>query len=89
MECRRGSSEAQRQAFYDAIKPLAPAALEYLNSRSLNAFDPAEQRLMLLLLSFAHVAPAVELHREEEPKHARFRASMPITRAPADLPAAQ
>jgi hypothetical protein len=43
--------------------------------------------LMRLVLSFGHVAMAVELQRGEESEHAKSRAFMRITAAPADQPA--
>lgn len=86
-QCRQDSDEASRAAFYNAINELAPKALEYLDSKPLHQFDEGEQRLMNLLLSFAHVSMAVELQREEEPIHARYRPYLRITRAQADRPA--
>jgi len=85
---RQRSDEAGRQAFYAAASPLIPAALDYLDSRSLQELNDAEQQLMNLVLSFAHVAMAVELHKEQEPIHARDRHFLRITRAPADEAAA-
>ncbi len=82
--CRDISDEAGRAAFYNVAVALVPQALAYLDARPLNELDDSEQRLMKLVLSFAHVALAVELHREEELKHARNRPYMRITRAPAD-----
>lgn len=82
--CRDISDAAGRTAFYNAAVDLVPQALAYLDARSLDELDDSEQRLMKLVLSFAHVALAVELHREEEPKHARERPYMRITQAPAD-----
>lgn len=82
--CRDISDDAGRTAFYNAAVDLVPQALAYLDARPLNQLDGSEQRLMKLVLSFAHVALAVELHREEESKHARARPYMRITRAPAD-----
>jgi hypothetical protein len=84
--CRDISDEAGRAAFYNVAVELVPQALAYLDTRQLHQFDDSEQRLMKLVLSFAHVALAVELHREEEYKHARVRPYMLITRAPADQP---
>jgi hypothetical protein len=82
--CRDISDEAARSAFYNAAVSLVPQALAYLDARPLNELDDSEQRLMKLVLSFAHVSLAVELHREEEPKHARDRPYMRITKAPSD-----
>jgi hypothetical protein len=87
-DCRQRSDEQQRQAFYAAASPLIPRALDYLDSRPLAGLDDSEQCLMNLVLSFAHLAMAVELHKEEEPKHARNRHYLRITRAPADEAAA-
>jgi hypothetical protein len=58
--------------------------VDCIRGKPLNQFDASEQRLMKLVLNFAHVAMAVELQREEEPKHAQYRPYMRITRAPAD-----
>ena len=82
--CRDASTEAERLAFYNAANELVPEALAFLDAKPLEQFDEREQRLMKLVLSFGHVAMAVELQREEEPRHARYRPFMRITRAPAD-----
>ncbi len=95
-DCRQRSDAAARQAFYAAASPLLPAALDYLDSRPLAQLDSrplaqlddAEQGLMRLLLSFAHLAMAEELQRDEEAKHARDRDFLRITRASADEAAA-
>lgn len=82
---RRGdSTEAQRQAFFETAKGLVPGALAQLDAKPLAALDTSEQRLMNLMLSFAHVAMAVEMLGDAEPRHARFREAMRITRSPAD-----
>jgi hypothetical protein len=82
--CRDSSDEASRLAFYNAVKDLVPEGLAYLDAKALNQLDEREQRLMKLILTFAHVSIAVELQREAEPKHARYRPYMRITRTPAD-----
>jgi hypothetical protein len=82
--CRDSSDEASRLAFYEAARDAIPKALAYLDERTLKQLDERELRLMHVVLSFAHVALAVELQREEEPRHARYRAYMRITRATAD-----
>jgi hypothetical protein len=84
--CRDISNEANRVAFYNAANELLPEALAYLDAKPLCEFDESEQRLMKLVLSFAHVSMAVELQREEEPKHAENRPYLRITRASADQP---
>lgn len=81
----RGETSAEeRQAFYDAILPLLPAALDLLDAKSLAEHDAAERALMNLCLSAAHIALAVEALGEDEARHAVHRAAMPITRTPAD-----
>lgn len=81
----RGASTAEeREAFYAAASPLVPQALELLDAKPLDRHDEAEQRLMNLLLSLAHVTLAVEMMGKVEPRHAEFRKVMRITRSPAD-----
>jgi len=82
--CRDISDESLRQAFYDVVVTLAAQALEYLDAKSLPELSAQEQRLMQLVLSFAHVAMAIELQREEESEHARWRPFMQIITTPAD-----
>lgn len=82
---RDESDEESRQAFYSAVKPLAPQALEHLDQKPLDNLDERERRLMKMVLSFAHVTMAVELQREEEPKHAQSRHFMRITTSPTDM----
>lgn len=85
-DARRGASTpAQREAFYEATKGLVPQALAELDATPLAGHSPAQQRLMNLLLSFAHVTLAVEMLAEAEARHAMFRKVMPITRSPADV----
>ena len=82
---KRGSStEAERQAFYDAVMPVAAQALSELDGRPLASLDASEKRLLDLLLAFSHVSLAVELQRDDEAQHAVFRQRMRITASPAD-----
>lgn len=80
------SSAAQRVAFFNAARDLMPAGLDFLDRKPLNQFDEKEERLMNLLLSLCHVAQAVEIQGDDEPRHALGRRHMKITRASADLP---
>ena len=82
---RLASREADRVTFFEAVKPLLARALAYLDEKRLEQFDDKERRLMLLLLSFAHVTLAVEIQRDHEPRHALGARCLTITRAPADL----
>ena len=83
-QCRQDGDEADRRLFYQATRPLLAQALQLLDGKALSALDEREVRLMRLLLSFAHVAMAEELHREKEAEQARDRHYLRITRAPAD-----
>jgi hypothetical protein len=84
---RIDSTEAERAAFFEAVGKVLTAALEHLDRKPLAALDPSEKRLMNLLLSFAHVAQAVELQRDQEPMHAVGAGRITITRATADIEA--
>lgn len=85
---RRGeSTPEERQAFYDAMSPIAAKALAELDAKPLEALDDAEKRLLNMLLAFGHASLAVEIQGDAEEQHTRWRNRMVITRAPADLPA--
>ena len=86
--CRNASDEASLLAFYNVANELLPKALDYLDQKPLQQLDESEQRLMNLVLSFAHVALAVEMLGKAEPRHAKFREVMKIQKAPADMDAA-
>jgi hypothetical protein len=81
---RGESSDAQRQSFYAACKDLLAPGLALLDRKPFAQFSEQEQRLMNLLLSFAHVSIAVEIQRDAEPAHAENRRFLKITRASAD-----
>lgn len=73
------------QAFYDAVQPLLEPALAFLDAKPLAAHDERDRLLMRMLLTFAHVAMAIEVQRDDEPEHAKLRQYMRLTRAPADV----
>lgn len=81
---RSATSPEEREAFYAAARELVAPALDYLDTKALASLDAAEQRLMDLTLSFAHVAIAVEVQGPDEQKHAKLRAHMKIVRSTAD-----
>jgi len=85
LRARLASDEASRVAFFEAAKPLLASALEQLDKKPLDQLDDREQRLMQLLLSFAHIALAVEIQGGDEAKHAADARFITITRAPADF----
>jgi hypothetical protein len=82
---RTHQSPEARQAFYDAMNPLIVPALNYLDIKCFAEHDSAEQQLMLLALSYAHVALAIEVQGTDEAKHGINRQRVPISFAPADV----
>lgn len=81
---RGESTGAERQAFYDAGAPLLAAALDHLDATALADHDPAQKRLMNLMLSLAHVSLAIESQGPDEDKHTPNRNAMIFTRSTAD-----
>ena len=81
---RAESSAAEREEFFNATKDFLPVALEELDKKTPSEFNDQESRLMGLLLSFAHVALAVEVQRDDESKQSELRKKMNLTRAIAD-----
>lgn len=81
----RGEADAaEREAYYAAAKDLIAPALDLLDSKPLDALSAEEQRLMDMVLAFAHIALAVEIQGPDEDKHAQLRQFMRITHSPAD-----
>jgi hypothetical protein len=83
-ERRTASTPAQRLAFYGVAKDTMSPALAYLERKPLSELDEKESRLMRLLLSYAHVAYAIEIQGDAEAAHAQLRRHLKITRATAD-----
>jgi hypothetical protein len=81
---RTHSTEQERADFYNTAKDLLVPALAYLDARPLKELDEQAQRLMTLLLGFAHAAQAVEVQGENEAAHAKQRHLLKISRAVAD-----
>ena len=81
---RHESSRDEREAFFMAASPKQAAALELLDRKPLGALDEKERRLLNLMLSFAHVALAVEVQGPEEERHRQMSRHMTITRSVAD-----
>ncbi len=63
---RQSTSYADIRAFYDALLPHAPRALEHLAAFGLGALAPAEETLLKLMLALAEVGPAVEWYGQAE-----------------------
>jgi len=57
---KSAASLAEVQAFYDAMLPLLPGALDHLNGFALNAMPEPELRLLNLCLALVEAASAVE-----------------------------
>lgn len=85
---RDASTPEEREAFYAVAREAQGPALAWLDTKGLRAFDAADERLMRLMLSLAHVALAVELQRDHEEALRPSRRRMTIRRATADLPPA-
>lgn len=81
---RDTSTEEQRQSFYDAIIDMAPIALDQLDKKPISEWGDSEKRLMHMVLSFGHIAMAVELQKDAEEEHVKWRPFMQITTTPAD-----
>jgi hypothetical protein len=81
---RSDSSAEEREAFYAAAQPLLAGALNALDAKPLETLDTGERTLLDLMMSLAHVSLAVEVHKEMEPRHAKLRETMVITRSVTD-----
>lgn len=81
---RSDSRPEDRTTFFHAAKDLIDPALTLLDQKPFESLSEQEERLMDLVLGFAHVAMAVEIHGDNEQRHARLRNQMSITRSPAD-----
>lgn len=84
LQRRLDSDENERVRFFAAGKDLVPKALALLDGKPFDQFDAREQRLMDLVLSLAHVSLAVEIQRDDEPRHAEAARFMTIVKATSD-----
>lgn len=78
------SSHQEREDFYAAGLPYQRSALKLLDQKPLGTHDERERRLLNLMLSFAHVALAIEVQGPEEDRHRQSSRHMVITRSVAD-----
>jgi hypothetical protein len=69
------ASMAEVKAFYDAMLPILPQALDHLNRHPLDAMPTAERRLLDLCLSMSEAAMAIEMFDEVNPPYL-----MPVSR---------
>jgi hypothetical protein len=81
---RLASLRAEREAFFVVARDHQRAALELLDRKPLGTHDEREQRLLNLMLSFAHVAVATEVQGPDEEKHRDASRHLIITRSVAD-----
>ncbi len=79
---RSQTSREECEAFYAAAKDLVAPVLDHFDRKPLAELDAAEQRLMNLTLSFAHIA--VEVQGPDVEKQAKLRKHMQIVRSSAD-----
>jgi hypothetical protein len=82
---RNESTPEERAALFDAVRDRAAAALDHLDKTPLRQLDAQDRRLRDLMLSFVHVALAIEIQRDAETGHAELRSKMRITHNPACL----
>ena len=82
---RGDSTPEQRSAFFEAMEPRLGEVLSFLDASPLDELSEADQRLMNLALSYAHVNLAVEVQASDEPTHARWRPRMRLTRTAAGV----
>lgn len=73
------STAEERRAFHEAASPLAAQALALLGPVPRAAMTEPQQRLLDLLLAYAHLIMAVEVQGPAEPRHAALRVHMRIT----------
>ena len=82
---RDSASATEAAEFYAAVQPLLEPALAYLDAQPLATHNGAQQRLMRIMLTFAHVAMGVEVQGSDEAAHSLLRPHLHITRSPADV----
>jgi hypothetical protein len=82
---RDSASATDAATFYAAVQPIVDSALTYLDAQPLATHNEAQQRLMRMMLTFAHVAMGVEVQGTDEAAHSKLRPHLRITRTPADV----
>jgi hypothetical protein len=61
VNARLSHSLIELQSVYEALISRADKAMEYLDERDLDALAPEDSRLLMLMLSLAHVSISVEI----------------------------
>lgn len=70
------------RAFYDAIVPLAPQAIECCEQHPLGRMPPDVERLFKLLLAMNHAAIAVEMHGQPRALDSEWPSRIRVSRGP-------
>jgi len=78
-KARTCTDAQERQAFYDAAAPLLPAALAHLDARTKEKWDEADQRLMRIMLSLAHIGFGIEMLGQSEEDNTPSRLRMHLS----------
>lgn len=76
---RANSSAEERAEFFNATKDHVDSALAMLDRKPLHELNEQEQRLLNLLLAFAHVSLAIEIQANAESQHAKSREALRFT----------
>ncbi|KEQ53550.1 hypothetical protein [Sphingobium chlorophenolicum] len=76
---RYESSYEDIQAFYDAIMPMADRILQALEQTGLDDMPDAHRTLFKLLMALAHIAVAVERHRQPRPRSITWPTTLEVT----------
>ena len=74
---------AEIQAFYDIMVSRTDAALKYLQPKPLETLEGADARLFQLVLALAHVAMAVELHKQPRAPFSPYPHGIEIIKGPS------
>lgn len=81
---RSATTDDEQRAFYEATKQLIGPVLDYLDTRPVESQGNAESTLLNIVLTYAHIALAIEIQRDAEPRHATMRQFMQIVHEPAE-----
>lgn len=79
---RARASMEDIRAFYDIMVQRTDAALKYLQPKPLEELEGADARLFRLVLALAHVAMAVELHKQPRAPFSPYPHGIEIVKGP-------
>jgi hypothetical protein len=69
----------ERKFFYDLAGPLLPAALDYLDRKTLADFSTPDVNLLQLMKALGHIALSIEHYGMADEQHAAHLAAVTIT----------